>query len=68
VKISIKNLAVSMQLGNKGIELDVYDNSGKHLGDLIIGKARLEWCKGKTPAGRGIRKSWQQVIASFTEK
>jgi hypothetical protein len=68
LKVNIKDFAVSMQLGNKGIELNVSDNSGKHLGDLIIGKARLEWCPGRTPAGRGIRKSWEQVIAYFTEK
>jgi len=35
MKVSIKDLSVTMEIKNNGIELDVYDNSGKHLGDLV---------------------------------
>jgi len=54
-----------MQLGNNGIELDVYDNQENHLGDLRIGKATIEWCKGRTRKGNGKQVSWQDLIGWF---
>jgi len=65
MKVSIKNLQVSMDLRNNGIELDIYDNQGKHLGDIKIGKATVEWCEGKTRLGNGKQKSWDQLITWF---
>ncbi|MEW6112067.1 MAG: hypothetical protein AB1664_08045 [Thermodesulfobacteriota bacterium] len=65
MKVSIKDLAVTMGLGNKGLELDVYDSRGKHLGDLCIGKASIEWCKGKTRRGNGTKKTWAELIRFF---
>ncbi len=47
VKVSIKDLAVNMDLGNNGVTFDVYDNNGKFLGDLRLGKALLNGAKGK---------------------
>jgi hypothetical protein len=67
MKVSIKDLAVSMELGNKGIELDIYDAAGKHLGDLRLGKATIEWCKGRTRTGNGRQKSWEEMIAWLEE-
>lgn len=61
MKIRVKDFAVSMELGNNGISLDVYDNSNKHLGDLRIGKATIEWCKGKTQKGNGNKVSWEKL-------
>jgi hypothetical protein len=65
VRVSIKDLAVSMELGNKGLELDVYDTQGNHLGDLCIGRGTIEWCKGRTHRGNGVQKSWDQLIQFF---
>jgi hypothetical protein len=65
MKVSIKDLQVSMGLGNNGVELDVYDNNGQHLGDLRIGRGTIEWCKGKTQKGNGVQKNWTQVINWF---
>lgn len=65
MKISIKDLQVSMDLGNNGIELDVYDNNGDRRGDLRIGKAKLTWCKGKTALKNGKTKTWDELIAWF---
>lgn len=62
MKVSVKDLQVSMDLGNNGIELDVYDNQGKHLGDLRIGKATIEWCSGKTQTGNGNKIKWAELI------
>lgn len=65
MRVSIKDFAISMELGNKGLELDVYDTRGSHLGDLCIGRATIEWCKGRTRRGNGIKKSWQDLIRFF---
>lgn len=61
MKVSVKDFAVSMEIKNKGIELDV-NNGKKHLGDLIITKSKLVWCKGKTGVANGIDISWQDFI------
>lgn len=68
MKVSVKELAVTMQLGSKGIELDVYDNKDKHLGDLRVGKAKLEWCSGRTRTGHGIQVSWEELIEFFESR
>lgn len=62
MKVSIKDLAVTMEIKNKGVELDVYDNNGKHLGDLVVTKTSLTWCKGKTKVANGIKISWKEFI------
>lgn len=65
MKVSVKDFQVNMQIGNNGIELDVYDNQNKHLGDLRIGKATIEWCKGQTQRGNGKKKTWDDLIKFF---
>ncbi|MCP3167359.1 hypothetical protein [Myxococcus qinghaiensis] len=65
MKVSIKDLAVNMDLGNTGVTLDVYDTDGTFLGDLRIGKAKIEWCKGKTRQGNGVTVSWKDLIGWF---
>lgn len=65
MKVSIKDLSVSMDLGNNGVELDVYDNQDKHLGDLRIGRGTIEWCQGRTRTGNGVRKTWKELIDWF---
>ncbi len=64
MKVSIKDLNVSMELGNNGMELDVY-NGDEHLGDLRIGKATIEWCRGRVRTGNGVKKNWNDLIAWF---
>jgi hypothetical protein len=63
----VKEFAVSMGLGNNGIEFEVRDTDGKHLGDLCLGRATVEWCPGRTRRGNGVRKSWNQLIDWFQE-
>lgn len=65
MKVCVKDLQVSMDLGNNGIELGVYDNKDVYLGDLRIGKGTIEWCKGKTKKGNGVQKKWPELIAWF---
>jgi hypothetical protein len=63
VKVSIKDFAVNMEVKNKGIELDIYGNDDKHLGDLVVTKTGLTWCKGKTTPANGKKISWSDFIA-----
>jgi hypothetical protein len=63
MKVNIKDFNVTMDLGNKGIILDVYEPNGKRRGDLRIGKAKIEWCKGKTQTG--VKRTWQELIDWF---
>jgi hypothetical protein len=65
MKISVKDFDISMDLGNNGITLDVYDNNDNFLGDLRIGKATIEWCKGKTQKGNGVQMKWPELIGLF---
>jgi hypothetical protein len=68
MKVSVKDLSVSMELKNKGIELDVYDNGGTHLGDLVVTKSKLIWCKGKTGTENGIPIKWADFISYMESK
>lgn len=63
MNVSIKNFDVDMKVKNKGIELDIYDNDGEHLGDLVVTKTRLIWCKGKTKRENGKKVTWAQFTA-----
>ena len=62
MQVSIKDLSVSMEIKNKGIELDVYDTDGTYLGDLVINRARLVWCKGRTKPENGVFITWKNFI------
>lgn len=62
MKVSVKDLSVTMEIKNNGIELDVYDNADKHLGDLVVTKSKLIWCKGKTNKNNGKSISWDKFI------
>jgi hypothetical protein len=65
MQVTIKDLAVSMELGNPGVEFDVYDANGNHLGDFRISNATVEWCKGRTRSGNGVQRSWEELIRWF---
>jgi hypothetical protein len=62
MKVTVKELEVHMELGNRGIEFQVKDNDGVHLGDLRLGKGKVEWCPGRTHSGNGIKLSWRKFI------
>ena len=65
MKVSIKQFNVDMEIKNRGIELDVYDTGGRHLGDLFITKTRLIWCKGKTKRANGKKVTWEGFIGQM---
>jgi hypothetical protein len=63
MKVSIKDLSVDMDVKNSGVELDVYSPDGEtHHGDLIVTKADLIWCKGKTGRANGVKIPWAKFI------
>ena len=64
--VKIKEFDVAMELKNNGIEIDVADTKG-HIGDLVVTKTKLTWCKGKTNRKNGKEITWSDFIA-FMEK
>ena len=67
MKISVDGLDVAMELGNNGILLSVYDNDGTYRGKLRVGKGTVEWCKGRTRIGNGVKVNWTDLISYFEE-
>lgn len=68
MKIGIKQFNVDMQLKTNGIEFEVRDNKDNFLGDLRIGKAKIEWCAGKIQKGNGVSKTWEELIQFFNSE
>lgn len=65
MKVGVKKLHVQMELKNNGVELEVRTNKDEFLGDLVINKKGLTWCKGKTSKKNGKEKIWEEVIKYF---
>ena len=68
MKVSVKNFPVTMDIKNTGIELDVYDNNDTHLGDLVVTKTKLVWCKGKTSVQNGKPITWAKFIEFMNDR
>ncbi len=62
VNVSIKDLGIPMEVKTRGIELDVKDKD-KHLGDLVVTKSGVIWCRGRTSRENGRRLGWRDFIA-----
>ncbi len=62
MKVAIKSFDVQMDIKNRGIELEVRDTSDRQLGDLVITRTRLIWCRGRTTRANGIPVSWEDFI------
>lgn len=62
MKVSIKSFDVAMEVKNKGVEFEVYDNDGQHLGDIVLTKKWVIWCDGRTRQENGIRVRWAEFI------
>jgi hypothetical protein len=53
---------VTITLGNNGVLLKIADNDGKHVGNLRIGQATVEWCKGRTRVGNGKKLRLRELL------
>lgn len=59
MNVTIKKFDVGMELKNKGIELEIRSPDGAtHLGDIVVTKSKIIWCKGRTTRKRGIHVSF----------
>jgi len=58
MKVRIKDFGINLDILSRGLEIEVKDNSGKHLGDLFITKTQLIWCKGRTRRENGVPVTW----------
>ncbi len=63
MKVYIKSFDVEMEVANNGVEFEVRDTDGSHLGDLVLTKTRLVWCQGRTRRENGVPVSWEDFIA-----
>jgi hypothetical protein len=61
--VRVKSFDVEMEIKNKGIELEVRDTDDTFLGDLILTKTQIVWCKGKTSREHGKKLSWQKFAS-----
>lgn len=63
MKVNIKEFNVQMDVKWKGVEFEVHNNEGKHLGDLVITKTNVIWCKGRARRSKGGKKiPWEKFI------
>lgn len=56
-----------MEIKTKGIELEVKTTQGKRLGDLVVTKTKLIWCKGNTTPANGHSITWEKFIEKMEE-
>ena len=56
-----------LEVKTKGIEFQVYDNKDAFLGDCIVSKFGLTWCKGKTKRENGKKLKWRDFINSMQD-
>ena len=66
--VTIKEFNVDMEVKTRGIEFEVRDNSGEHLGDLILTSTRLIWCNGRVRRENGVEMYWEDFIEFMNEE
>ncbi len=67
MKVYVKSFDVDMEIKNKGVELEVRDTDDTFLGDLIVTKTQIIWCKGKTSREHGKKLTWQKFAAAMED-
>lgn len=50
----------------KGVDFQISDTKGKHLGHLTIGKGKVTWFRGKEQTGVEVK--WQDFINMMESK
>ena len=43
-------------------------DGANHLGDLVVTKTHLIWCKGKTDRKNGVKVKWEEFIETMQKK
>ena len=59
IRVKIKEIKADIELKNNGMEIEVRDEKedGARLGDIIIARAGITWCKGKVGAANDVKLS-----------
>lgn len=64
MKVLIKEFGLDMEVKTKGIELEIRSPDGKkQVGDLVVTKTKIIWCKGRTTRENGVSVTWDNFIA-----
>lgn len=64
MKVLIKEFGLDMEVKTKGIELEIRSPDGKkQLGDLVVTKTQIIWCKGRTTREKGAPVTWDEFIS-----
>jgi len=58
--VTVKDLNATIELKNKGMELEIRNPKGEHQGDVVMTKSGVTWCKGKTKPANGVKLSWEK--------
>jgi hypothetical protein len=66
--VLVKQFDVQMEVKTNGIEFEVRDNDGTHLGDLILTKKWLIWCPGRTTRRKGKKVLLTDIIDYFEHR
>lgn len=62
MKVNIKKLSVEMEVKNSGVEFEIRNTRDEFLGDMILNRSGLKWCKGKKTRQNGILIDWDKLI------
>lgn len=63
MRVAIKRFVEGLEIKSKGIELDVKNPGGQHVGDLVVTMSGLTWCRGKVTPAKGRKMTWAKFIA-----
>lgn len=66
MKIAANLKELKPRLGNNGMLLELSEGD-RHFGTLRIGRAKVEWRRGKTRAGNGTSIGIKRLIALIEE-
>lgn len=67
--LKIKSFMDFVQVGTKGIEFEVRSTDNKtQIGDLILSKAKMIWCPGRTTAANGVTVKWTELAELLKSK
>lgn len=59
-----KQIDVTMQVKNKGVELEVREpKGGTFLSDFVVTKSGVTCCRGNTSRENGVKLNWKRFIA-----
>ena len=59
MNVRVKGVDVEMEIKNHGVELEVQDAGGTFLGNVILTKTQVIWCRGYTSREHGKKLDWE---------